>query len=330
MNRTQLKSVVFGSVIGLISVVGAPAGRCADFPQKPIKIIAPAEAGGAEDTQARGVAPFLQQLLGVSVQVENQAGAGGKIALERFQKTTPDGYTIICNNLPKSIIYEYMFKVDYRTKEFSPIFAWGVSYNIVVVNAETWKTFDEFLKAAKERTLAGALSAIGGTTHLGSLAATKELGIKANWVPFDGVNGSLAALAGKHVDFSILTASSAVPLINAGKLRPLLIFSDARDPSFPDVPTAKELGYKIPSVITVYGVQAPPKTPPAVVKVLEEACAKAVKEPAYVEWAKKRQMTLKSLSSVEYMDYILKEAYPTVEQYQDLMKGALGSEQKKP
>jgi tripartite-type tricarboxylate transporter receptor subunit TctC len=320
MRRKLLISVLFGSVIGIAFIMIGTVGLCADFPQKPIKIVAPAEPGGAEDTHARTIAPFLQQYLGITVQVENQAGAGGKIGLERFQNTTPDGCTIICNSLPKSVIYEYMYKVGFRTKEFSPIFAWAVSYNTVVVNSESWKTFDEFLKAAKEKTLAGALSAIGGTTHLGSLAATKELGIKANWVPFDGVNGSLAALAGKHVDFSILTASSAVPLIRAGKLRPLIMFSDTRDTSFPDVPTAKELGYKIPSVVTVYGLQAPPNTPAAVVKVLEEACAKAVKEPAFVEWANKRQLTLKPLTSVEYKEYIVNEAYPTVETYQGLMK----------
>jgi len=320
MFKKYQKLFAFILVSGISLIWFTPAARCADYPQKPIKIIVPADAGSGEDSEARGIAPFLQQILGVSVTIENQPGAGGKIALERFQKTTPDGYTIICNNLPKSIIYEHMFKVDFKTKEFSPIFAWSVSYNLLVVNAETWKTFDEFLKAAKAKTLAGGLSAIGGTTHLGSLAVAKELGIKANWVPFEGMAGSLAALAGKHLDFSIVTSTNAIQLINAGKLRPLLMFSDERDALFPDVPTAKERGFDIPTVITVRGLQAPPKTPPAIVKVLESACAKAIKEPTYVEWAKKRKMVLKPMGSAKYMEYILKEGYPTVEKYQGLMK----------
>jgi tripartite-type tricarboxylate transporter receptor subunit TctC len=217
MSRNCLKFLAIALFSGMVLVALSPAAMCADYPQKPIKMIAPSDAGSGEDTEARGIAPFLQNILGVAIQIENQPGAGGKISLERFQKTTPDGYTIICNNLPKSIIYEYMAEylykapVQFKTKEFSPIFAWSVAYNLLIVNAESpWKTFDEFWKAAKEKTLSCGLSAIGGTTHLvGALAVAKELGIKANWVPFEGMTGNLTALAGKHLDFSIVTSSNA-------------------------------------------------------------------------------------------------------------------------
>jgi tripartite-type tricarboxylate transporter receptor subunit TctC len=140
-------------------------------------------------------------------------------------------------------------------------------------------------------------------------------------VPFDGSTGSLAALAGKHVDFSIILADAAIPLINAGKLRPLVIFSDERDPMFKDVPTSKELGLNVPTVVTVRGMQAPPKTPPTIVKVLDGACAIAIQELGYIEWAKKRNMTLRRpLNSVQYMEYVVKEAYPLVEKYEQMMK----------
>jgi tripartite-type tricarboxylate transporter receptor subunit TctC len=335
MFQKSMKLMVLVLLSVAVVVATTPAARAAGYPDKPIKVVVPADAGSGEDTESRGIAPFLQNILGVAVQIENQPGAGGKISLERFQKTTPDGYTIICNNLPKSIIYEYMAEylykapVQFKTKEFSPIFAWSVAYNLLIVNAESpWKTFDDFWKAAKEKTLSCGLSAIGGTTHLGSLAVAKELGIKANWVPFEGMTGNLTALAGKHLDFSIVTSSNAIALINAGKLRPLLMFADERDPFFPDVPTAKEMKLDIPTVITVRGVQAPPKTPPAIVKTLQDACAKAILDPAYIEWAKKRQMTMKPMGSAQYMEYILNEGYPTVEKYQGLMKEALASEQK--
>jgi tripartite-type tricarboxylate transporter receptor subunit TctC len=324
MSRTYSKvALVFVCIAGLILSI-TPVASCIDFPQRPIKIIVPADPGSGEDSDARAIAPYLQQYLGVNVMVENQPGAGGKIALERFQKTAPDGYTIISNQLPKSIIYEYMFKADFKTKDFSPIFAWSVSHNLLGVNAAAWKTFDEFAKAAKERTLSGALSAMGGVSHLISLALAKELGINVNWVPFDGTAQSLATLAGGHVDFSIASSSSFRPLISAGKLRPLAIFSDEHDPFFPEVPTSKELGMAtIPFVLVVRGLQAPPNTPPAVVKVLEEACSKGVKEPAYVDWANKKQIILKSMSSTEYGDYIVKEGYSTVEKYGPLMKESM-------
>ncbi|MCG6534215.1 MAG: hypothetical protein L7F78_05875, partial [Syntrophales bacterium LBB04] len=162
-------------------------------------------------------------------------------------------------------------------------------------------------------------SAIGGVTHLNALAAVDVFGIKVNWVPYEGAVGSLTALAGKHLDFSIVTSSTAIPLIQAGKIRPLVMFSETRDALFPDVPTAKELGYAVPPVITVRGVQAPPKTPPAVVKVLEEAGFKSIREPAYMDWADKRKMVLNPMGSKQYFDWIVKVAYPTVEKYKGLM-----------
>jgi tripartite-type tricarboxylate transporter receptor subunit TctC len=318
-----------GKLLALL-VVGAtclllvtPTGRCAEYPNRTIKIVVPADAGSGEDAEARGIAPFLQQHLGVSVLIENQPGAGGRIALERFQKTAPDGYTVICNNIPKSVIYERTFKVEFTTKDFTPIFSWSLSYNMLVVPGESWKTLDEFLNAARAKAVAGGLSAIGGVTQLAALAAAEAFGIHANWVPFDGVAGSLTALAGKHIDFSVIgTSATAIPLIQAGKIRPLVLFNDTRDPLFSDVPTARELGFTVPAVTTVRGIQAPPKTPTAIVKLLEQACFRAIKEPGYIEWAKKRNVALTPWTSEEYYNWIVKEAYPTVDKYEGLLSKA--------
>jgi tripartite-type tricarboxylate transporter receptor subunit TctC len=146
-----------------------------------------------------------------------------------------------------------------------------------------------------------------------------ELGIKVNWVPYEGAAGSVAALAGKHLDFTICLATSAVSLIQAGMLRPLLLFGDKRDPYFPDVPIPKDLGLDITPIPGIRGVQAPPKTPASIVKVLEEACGKAVKEPAFIEFSKKRQMVLHPLSSQEFRQ-IVEVTYPKVEQFQSMLK----------
>jgi len=290
-----------------------------DFPKKPVKIIVTADAGGGEDTEARGIAPYLQKYLGVNVLIENQPGAGGKIAFEKFQRTEPDGYTLITYTFPKSIIIEYMDKTNYRTKDFTPVFSWGRANQLLVGHADSWKNFDEFLKAAKSKTLSGGLSGRGSTTHLAGLLAIDELGIKVNWVPYEGSAGSIAALAGKHLDFTLALATSAVSLIRAGKLRPLLLLADKRDPYLPEVPIPKDLGFDITSLPAIRGVEAPPRTPAAIVKVLEDALSKAVKEPAYIEWAKKRQMVLHPLSAQEF-GKVVAETYPNVEKFQRMLK----------
>ncbi|MDP2645803.1 MAG: tripartite tricarboxylate transporter substrate binding protein [Desulfobacterales bacterium] len=314
---SKLLFFLFVAAIGLLLV--CPSADSQDFPQKPVKLIATARAGGGEDVEARAVAPFLEKQLGVSVQVENQPGAGGKIAFEKFQKTEPDGYSLIVTTFPKSIIIEYMGKVGYKTADFTSVFSWSRGNQLLVVHGDSWKTFDEFLKAAKAKTLAGGLSGRGSTTHLAGLVAVDELGIKVNWVPYEGAAGSVAALAGKHLDFTICLATSAVPLIRSGKLRPLMLFGDKRDPYLPDVPIPADLGFNITALPAMRIAQAPPKTPPAIVKRLEDAFSKVVQEPGFIEWAKKRRAVLHPTGSQE-LAKIVTMTYSKVEKFQEMFK----------
>ena len=282
-------------------------------------MVVTAGPGGGEDVEARGIAPFVEKHLGVNVMIENQAGAGGKIAFEKFQKTDPDGYTLITYSFPKSIILEYMGKVNFRTSDYTPVCAWSVSNQMLVVHVDGWKTFDEFLKAAKSKVLSAGLSGRGSLTHLAGLIAMDQLGIKVNWVPYDSAVESTAALAGKHLDFTICLPTSGAPLVDAGKLRPLIIFGDKRDPFFPNVPIPKDLGYDMPSLQAIRGVEAPPKTPDSIVRILEEAFGKAVKEPGFIEFAKKRKLVLNPLSSQEYAKAVA-ETYPKVEKFQQMLR----------
>jgi tripartite-type tricarboxylate transporter receptor subunit TctC len=306
-------------IAGMMFLSLCPLAAGADFPKKPIKIVVCAGAGGGEDTEARGIAPYLEKYAGVSVLVENQPGAGGKIAFEKFQKTDPDGYTLLTYTFPKSIIIEYMDKTNYRTKDFTPVFFWSRANQLLVVHADNWKTFDEFLKAAKAKTLAGGLSGRGSTTHLAGLVAMDELGVKVNWVPYEGSAGSNAALAGKHLDFNICLATSAVPLIQAGKLRPLVMFSDKRDPFFPDVPVPKELGFDVTPMPGIRGAEGPPNTPAPIVKILEEAFSKAVQEPGFIEFSKKRKMLLHPMKGEEFRQNV-DSTYRHVEKFQAMLK----------
>lgn len=305
--------------VGLSLFIACSLADSADFPKKPVKIVVTAGAGAGEDNEARGIAPYVGKYLGVNVMIEDQPGAGGKIALEKFQRTKPDGHTLITYTFPKSIIGEYISKTNYRTKDFTQIFVWSCSYNTLLVHADTWKTFDEFLKSAKSKILTGGLSGRAGNSHLSALLTADELGIKVNWVPYDGAAGSLAALAGKHMDFTIGSVSAAASLIKAGRIRPLLLFSDKRDPYFPDIPHLKDLRLNIPFLSILRGVEAPPNTPPNIVKILENAFNNAVKEPAYLQWAKNASVIIRPLNAQEF-GKVVAETYPMIERFQDVLK----------
>jgi tripartite-type tricarboxylate transporter receptor subunit TctC len=145
------------------------------------------------------------------------------------------------------------------------------------------------------------------------------LGVKVNWVPYEGSAGSVAALAGKHLDFTLCLSTSATSLIQAGRLRPLLLFGDERDPYLPDVPTPKEVGLNIPSMPALRGAETPPRTPAAIVKVLENGFSKAVNDPAFIDWAKKRRMVLRSFNAQAFGKG-LTDSYAQVEKYQQMLK----------
>ena len=314
----MLKTLKLCAAVAAAALVTAPVFG-ADFPSKPMKLIVTSPAGGGEDTEARAIAPFVEKLLGQQVIIENQGGAGGKIAFEKFQNVTPDGYTLITYTFPKSVIMEYLGKTGFKTKDFTPIFAWSRSSQLLVVHADTWKTFPEFLKGAKEKPLSAGLSGRGSTTHLMGLIGFGELDVKVNWVPYQGGAGSVAALAGKHLDFTLTLAGTAVPLIQAGKLRPLLLFSDKRDPYLPDVPVPKDFGYDMKFLPTLRGVEAPPNTPADIVKILEDAFSKAVQDKDFIDIATKRKVVLVPVGSKEFAKAVA-DAYVYVAKFQSLLK----------
>ena len=291
----------------------------AAFPKKPIKIIT---GPGGEDADVREIAPYVQKYLGVDVLIENIVGFWGKVAFEKFQMTEPDGYTLISYTFPRSIIIENMTKTNFRTEDFTPIFAWSVGNQLLVVPPDLYKTFDEFLKEAKTRTLRGAIPVRGGTSHLAGLLLADGLRINVRWMPCKGSGSSIAALARNDVDFTICLATALPSWIRAGKVRLLAVFPDRRGPHghyFRDIPTLKELGYDISYVTLRHVVEAPPNTPPHIVRVLEEAFSKAVQEPAYIDWAWKNFVIIDPLGAEEFRKEVA-DSYPRIEKHKEMLK----------
>lgn len=318
--KSQLRIIVLLS-LGLIFLFTGEKVFSANFPEKPIKFIVGFAPGSGIDLEARGIAPYVQKHLGVQVTIENVSGADGKIGLTRVWKSKPDGYTLMLHTTTMSLIGEYILNPEYRIIDFSHIFSWSLTNQVLVVNSETYKTLDEFVKAGRERSLSSGLPGRGTASHLSGLILVDGLGIKVNWVPFDGSGDALTALAGKHIDFAAVATTSALPLVKAGKLRPLVVMANSKDVVFPDVPLAKDLGYHFTVIPMIRGVDGPPKMDAAVIKVLEEAFAKAVKEPDYLAWAQKRMVEIVPLNHEEY-----RKAIENQQKEVEIFKGFLKAE----
>ncbi len=296
-----------------------PAAERDRFPNKTIKVIVPQSPGGSLDMEPRGFLPYLKKILGMDLTIEYMPGAGGKLGLSKCWQAKPDGYTLLYHGIPQSIMSEYLFHTEYKTKEFAHVFGLVGTNMILLVHPDNWKTMEEFLKVAREKYLSGGLPSPGSTSHICGLVTVDKLGMKVNWVPYNGASEVLAGVAGKHLDFGIVSANSAQAMVSAGKLRPLLVYSQGPDQGFPEVPYPEKLGYKMTTMSAIRGFVAPPKTPPSVVKILGEAMLKTAADPSFLAWVKKVKLEMAPLDGRAYLAETEKQ-YALVETYKRLFK----------
>jgi tripartite-type tricarboxylate transporter receptor subunit TctC len=290
----------------------------ADFPEKNIKYIIPFAIGGKGDILARAIAPFVQERLGVILQIENVPGVV-KIGLNKLWNSKPDGYTIGSFSLPSPVVSELTSKTEYRSKEFTHIYAFNDSSVILQVHPSGPKDMTEFLRLAKGKSIAGATGAFGSGTHLASMVMAKGLGIDVRWVHYNSGGEANTALAGGHVDFNTVSMSpQTASLAQAGKIRPLMVVGDERDSLFPALPIPKDFGYTFATFPLMEGAAAPKNLPPDRLSRLENAFADAAKDPRFKKWADDTKMHIIYQSSKAYSQKVA-DTYSETEKFKELL-----------
>lgn len=290
------------------------------YPNKAITIILPVPPGGTADIQTRGIQPYLQNILGVPLAVESVPGASGIIAYTRTFLSKPDGYTLMFfDSIIRACINERLQKVEYKTLEFTPIFAVSDQPLAWVVNPQVYQSLPQFLEAAKGKPMNVGTSGQGSTSHLYALLVTESLKFKARYVPFGGGAESLNSLLGKHLDAVSVSVGSSYGLVSSGTLKILFISAEKRSTVYPEFPTSKELGYAIPHIPFVNGFAGPPGLPKNIVKFLEEAFSKVMENPEYRAWAKKTKVDVTPLNAEEYKK-VIEQGYNLLEKYPNLLK----------
>ena len=299
MNARLVTAAVFSLI--LLSLSSSALAEQYPQPGKAIRIMSIVAVGGASDMQIRSITIHLSKYLGgVKFMVEPNPGASGKIAYEKAYRAKADGYTLLNYNLPAPIITELTEPaVRYKTADFVPIFAISRLPNVLVVNSDTWKTIDEFVQEGQKRTLSIGTTGNKTANALQAVAFADVVRIKANFVPFSGGSESTQTLAGKHIDAVVTPVLTAFPLVRAGKLRPLMVFTDDQDDTYPGVLLSRDSKWKIPSFPLVGTYVAPPNFPADKVKILEEAFIKAVKEPGFVEWSRNVNFVITPMGSAK-------------------------------
>lgn len=277
-------------IVVLLGVLACVAGAMAQsWPgNRPIKLIVPFSAGGNADLTARLIAKQLADGLQTPVIVENRAGANGTLGLDTVRQSAPDGYTLLVSPSSPLVVNPVLYKkLPYDSlKDFEPISQiLTYQYVLVVPTSSPARSLDDLAKAAKERPgdLTYGSSGIGGGGHLAGELLGLRLGAKLNHIPYKGAAPALADVLGGQLSFTWDTVMTAVPHIQAGKLRPLAVSGGRRAGSLPQVPTMKELGYKDHDITQFVGLLAPAKTPAAIIERLNAEVEKAVKAPEVIK-----------------------------------------------
>ncbi|WP_395025046.1 Bug family tripartite tricarboxylate transporter substrate binding protein [Comamonas odontotermitis] len=281
--RSALANLATSALALGTAAFSLPALADGNWPSRPITLVIPGAAGGSTDIPARMLAQKLGERLGQPVIVDNKPGAGGSLGTGFVARAQPDGYTVLVGNTGSNAInYTAYKKLSYKPGDFVALTDMIYFSNVLVVPAKSpIQSLPELIAAAKKEPgkLSFSSAGMGQTTHLMGELFKERTATDVVHVPYKGsAPGTMAIVTGEtQFMFDNMTASLAH--IKDGKLRPLAVTGDQREPELPTVPTMTELGMKDFNKVGWMGFFVPAKTPPDVVKKLTDNLQAVLHDP---------------------------------------------------
>ena len=309
MHTTLLSFFMLALGAGLAGAQPVPARSEPSYPSKPIRLIVPYAPGGSSDIIARLFGQRLSETMAQTFVVDNRPGAGGVIGTSLLAKSTPDGYTLILQDMPHTINPAVYGKVPYDpVRDFTPI--------TLVARAPQWlfifpaipaKTVSEFVALAKAQpnNLKIGSAGNGSGTHLMAELLMRGANIKLNHVPYKGAGPAVAATVAGEMNAVFTSMPAAIAFVQSGRLRPVGVTTAKRQPTHPDVPTFEESGVGNMVLHHWFGVLAPAGLAKPHLGKLHQEFATAVSHPAIAE---------------RYKSLILEPATTTPEEFQALIR----------
>ncbi len=302
--RDLLKgSAAAGAALAMPSIARSQAA----FPSKPITFIVPWPAGSGVDMVHRAHCEAAAKIFGQPIIVDNKAGGSGTSGPAAMAATAkPDGYTLAQGHTGlMRIPYQQKLTFD-PTKDFTWIMNVASFTLGVVVKADApWKTFEEFIADAKANPgkINYTTSGVGGSLHIGMEQIAQQAGIKWTHVPSKGGSEGWALLEGGHV-MALADASGWAPMVDAGRFRLLVIWTEKRVPRWPDVPTLAETGFKF-SLDSPFGIIGPKGMEPAVVKTLHDGFKAAMDDAKFKDLAEKYMYYPRYVGTEDYNKLVM-------------------------
>lgn len=281
------------------------------FPAKPVRLIIAQAAGSATDVIARIISPRYSELLGQPVVIDVRPGAGGSLGTEIAAKSPPDGYTLLMANISTHGVNPALYaKLPYDPiRDFAPVSLVSTTANVLVVHPSVpARTVKEFIVLARSKPgMLNYSSAGPGTSqHLAAALLNTMAGVDTVHVPYRGSTPALGAVVAGEIAFMIPTLTTALPQIQAGKIRALAVTGSSRADELPKVPTVAETlpGY---DVVSWWGAVAPAATPRPVIDRLNADLVRTLATPEVRAGLLKVGMYANSQTPEQFAQYIRDE-----------------------
>jgi len=285
--RTIMRNGFVGAAAALLSAIAGAPVSAQQFPNgKPVEMTVMFGAGSAADVTARYLADGMAKTLNVPVPVVNRTGGGGAIGYSHVKQQKPDGHSIIWNsNSISSTFHSGVLPFDYQA--FDAVARVSVETPVIAVRSDApWKSLKELIEHAKANPgkVRVGNSGTGSHTHFSASALFATGGAKVIDVPF-GEGQAVVNLLGSRIEAVVQLPAALVSHVKSGDLKVLAVLGSKRDPVFPDVPTASELGYAV-ALDMWRGIAVPKGTPKPVVAKLQDAIRRTVESQPFKDAGK--------------------------------------------
>ena len=278
---------LLSSIFLAATTAAALASGHAPAQSRPLRLIVPYPPGPGVDLIARTVSTQLSQTLRQQIVVDNRPGAGSVIGVDLAAKSPPDGNTLLFVNLAYAINAAMVAKLPYDPlRDLAPVTVVATQPHILVVNpAVPVKTVRDLIAVAKSKPGEMTYASAGNGTgpQLVAEMFSHAVGVRMNHIPYKGANPALTDVVGGHAQIMFATLVSALPHVQAGRLRAVAVTSARRAPHVPDVPTMIESGVPNFEAVGWYMVLVPARTPAPIMARMQAAVAEALAQPSVRE-----------------------------------------------
>ena len=259
------------------------------FPDRPVTVIVPFGTGGGSDQFARALAPEMQELMGVPVQVTNRPGGGGRAAIPDFMSAPADGYTILQFSDDVVTLYPSGRMTEHPTRDWTPIGIGNIAFSQIYIRAdeERFTDFESFLEYARGQDGGATMANISHEASRERIMLSHfqdEFDVEIRQISYDDPSERYAALVGGHVDSLFEHPGDVSLFLDAGQFRPILTFLRERPDAFSDVPTVTDAGWDYDPSLRIRGMFVRADVPEERVAYLEEVFRRAYESDRFQEF----------------------------------------------